>query len=301
MCVLFYAQMASLSNVPSTVYGHAGEDATWLSQIAQFESVLSFYENSCFGLNMGAYELRVAMLSGPAIVVFVAALLAVGAKRLQLKYSLALKQRNVTIRVRAGSVFMNSFLVLYSSITVIVFQLISCRNIKDDDSVVLSVVFIDGTHPCSGAAYNSLIFCAAVLFVLPFLFWALLKYNVFSVESKSYVCSAYTEKRYSWVAITLVYRFIMAVLHSSIREFPSVSAMVLSICSVCMLVLLVVMRPYRLKRVYFMDLLCYTCLIIRFMLESVAGASESLGVSVDINNFFYSTIHDAALASIVLQ
>jgi hypothetical protein len=241
------------------------------------------------------------MLSGPAIVVFVAALLAVGAKRLQLKYSLALKQRNVTIRVRAGSVFMNSFLVLYSSITVIVFQLISCRNIKDDDSVVLSVVFIDGTHPCSGAAYNSLIFCAAVLFVLPFLFWALLKYNVFSVESKSYVCSAYTEKRYSWVAITLVYRFIMAVLHSSIREFPSVSAMVLSICSVCMLVLLVVMRPYRLKRVYFMDLLCYTCLIIRFMLESVAGASESLGVSVDINNFFYSTIHDAALASIVLQ
>jgi hypothetical protein len=64
-----------------------------------------------------------------------------------------------------------------------------------------------------------------------------------------------------------------------------------------MLMLLQAKRPYVDQRTYYMDIFCHFCLIVQFMLQSVAGASESLGLSLNQNSRFFETVRDASTAS----
>ena len=79
---------------------------------------------------------------------------------------------------------------------------------------------------------------AALLSVMPVVFWSLLKFNKIPALAKTAVCSACTDPRYYWAVIALLFRFLMTVVFATARDFPSVTAFALLICSVCMLVLL---------------------------------------------------------------
>jgi hypothetical protein len=50
-----------------------------------------------------------------------------------------------------------------------------------------------------------------------------------------------------------------------------------------MLVMLVAFRPYVEPRTHFMDMLCHAFLIVQFLLQIIARASESMGVSGSVS------------------
>jgi len=136
-----------------------------------------------------------------------------------------------------------------------------------------------------------------MLSLVPLLIWAGLKFNRIPAHVRAVLCSPYTDAAHYWVALALLFRFIVSVLSATVRQFPSVSAMVLSVCTVFMLMLLMTHRPYVDQRTYYMDIFCHFCLIVQFMLQSVAGASESLGLSLNQNSRFFETVRDASTAS----
>ena len=298
MCVLFYGQLSSFASLPSQLIDKSNHSqfSQWFSKVTQFNSVLSLYEGSCYGLNMGAYEATAAQLCGPAIVFVSSLLFTAAANRLLPKCSRWFQEHNVNVKVCFRATTINVLLLLFSSVSGVVFQLITCQKVDQ-----LSVVFIDGRKTCEGPLHSSLIAAAALLSLQPAVFWVLLKFNKIPLSARSAACSAFTESRYYWAAIALLFRFLMTVVFASARDFPSVTAFALCICSVGMLVLLMALKPYVEQRTHCMDLLCYMCLIVQFALQVVVRDSESLGVAVVSSNNYRQTIRKAARASEVLR
>jgi hypothetical protein len=50
-----------------------------------------------------------------------------------------------------------------------------------------------------------------------------------------------------------------------------------------------------------MDIFCYFCLIVQFLLQSLAGASESLGLSLNPDSRFFKTVRNVSTASAIIQ
>jgi hypothetical protein len=299
MCVLFYGQLSSFASLPSQFVDESeisGIFPVWVSKVTQFRSVLAFYGNTCYGLNMGAYEATAAQLCGPAIVLCVALLLTSAAKHLQPRLANLLQTHELNLTISIGATMINVLLLLFSSISSVVFQLITCQAVGFEN-----VVFIDGRRKCEGPLYEGLIVVAVLLSGLPVVYWALLKFGKIPATTKTTICSAYTDSRYYWGAATLLFRFLMTVLFATAREFPSITALAMLICSICMLVLMISLRPYVEQRTYYMDTFCYFCLIIQFVLQGLIRNSESLGVAVTATNSFRPVLLKAARASTVLR
>jgi hypothetical protein len=142
---------------------------------------------------------------------------------------------------------------------------------------------------------------AVVLSVFPVVFWLLLKFNKIPAATKSVVCSAYTDSKYYWGAMSLLFRFLMTVLYATARDFPSITAFALLVSSVCMGFLLTALRPYAQQRTYYMDMFCYVCLIVQYAVQVLVRASESLGFAVVEANSFRPVLLNAAIASQVLR
>ena len=294
-CVLFFGQMSSYASIPEQV-DHFAETASWISKSTQFAPIISRYQDSCYGPSMGAYEATAARLIGPLTVFLSSMLLIFPAKLLLSKFKSIFRKRKLDVAISFPTTLMNLLLMLFSSVSSVVFQLITCQETGQG-----KVVFIDGTKSCSGAAFNFLVFVAAMLSLVPLLLWAGLKFNIIPARTRAVLCSPYTDAAYYWVALALLFRFIVSVLSATVRHFPSVSAMVLSVCSVCMLFLLLTQRPYVDQRTHYMDSFCYVCLIVQFMLQCLAGAPQSLGLSLNQNSRFFETVRDASTASTALQ
>jgi hypothetical protein len=297
-CVLFYGQMSSFARIPPVVNEQAdnSETASWFSKSSQFSSILSAYQNSCYGPSMGAYEATAAQLIGPLTVFMSSMLLIFPAKLLKEKFHHFLRKRRLNVTISFQTTLMNLILMLFSSVSSVVFQLITCQ-----DTGQGNVVFIDGTKSCSGAAFNGLVFVAAMLSLVPLLIWAGLKLNRVPSRVRAVLCSPYTDDANYWVALALLFRFLVSVLSATIRQFSSVTALVLSVCTVCMLMVLMAQRPYVDQRTYYMDMFCYFCLIVQFLLQCLAGASESLGLSLNPDSRFFETVRDASTASATIQ
>jgi hypothetical protein len=299
MCVLFYGQLSSFASLPPNFVNlepDQNDFSSWFSQVSQFGSIVSVYNKSCYALGMGAYAAMAAKLCGPAIVFVFSLLLTSAAQHLPPRFINFLSQRNIDIRISFGATLINVVLLLFSSVSSVVFQLITCQRVGDK-----YVVFIDGTEECNGRVYHMLIAVAVLLGGMPIVFWALLKLHKIPAPAKSAICSAYTGSRYYWVAVTLLFRFLMTVIFATARDFPSLTAFALLICSILMFGLLIFLRPYVELRTYCMDIFCYVCLMVQFALQCLVRDSESLGVAVVSSNPFYSIIVKAVSASSVLR
>jgi hypothetical protein len=303
MCVLFYGQISSFAGIPpnAKAQSQSAAELMWLSKITQFESVLSLYENSCYGPNMGAYEATLAQLSGPAIVFCGSLLLTAAAGRLQLKFTDLFRTHNLEFGQSFNVVLINVLLLLFSSVTHVIFQLITCVDLQDSVENEPKRVFIDGTKACSGSQYNVLIAASVLLSVAPILFCAGLKFDKISSHTRSVVCSSYTDSRHYWIAVQLVFRFAVTVISAAFSDAPSLAAMAMCICTVFNLLMLVLFRPYIGLRTHCMDVICQAFLVVQFLLQIVARASESMGLSLPEGNRFYNAVNAAALASFILR
>jgi hypothetical protein len=250
---------------------------------------------------MGAYAATLAQLSGPAIVVFVSLVLTLVAGRLQLRFVNYFRKHKLKFRESFSVVLVNVLQLLFSSVSSVVFRLITCVDLGGSVEDEPRRVFIDGTQKCSGYQHDFLVAAAVLLSIVLVLFCAGLKFGKISSHTRALVCSAYTDSRYYWIAVQLVFRFIVTVISATVSEVPSVAAMSMCICTMLMLVMLVAVRPYVDKRTHYMDVFCHTFLIAQFLLQSVARVSESVGFSIQKGSRFYDFMNVAADSSFVLR
>jgi hypothetical protein len=303
MCVLFYGQISSFASIPPILKAQtqSSAEASWLSQVTQFQSVLSFYDYTCYGLSMGAYEATLAQLSGPAIVFVVSLVLTGVAGKLQLRFNKFFRQHNLEFRESFRVTLINVLLLLFSNVTYVVFRLITCVDLRNSVKDNPSRVFIDGTRACSGGRHGIMMAAAVLLSFLLILFCVALRFNMISGHLRACVCSAYTDSRFFWIAVQLVFRFVVTVISATASDVPSFAALAMCICTMFKLVMLVAFRPYNNMRTHCMDILCHSFLIVQFLLQIVARASESMGFSIPAGNRFYDSITMSSTASVILR
>jgi hypothetical protein len=126
--------------------------------------------------------------------------------------------------------------------------------------------------------------------------WKRLPHNV-----RAAVCSAYSESRFYWGAVTLFFRLVMSIVFATLREFPSTAALVQLFMCVSMLTLLMYQKPYRAASTYHLDVLCYVSLVMQFALEVLVRDSDSLGVSPGTDNPFFNILNAAIEVSLSLR
>ncbi len=295
-CMLFYGQMSLFASYQrlQTSFSDASQSSSaassWAARITQFESVTSLYSRTCYGRDMGAYTFTATQLSGPAIVLVLSLAITMMLKRAQL----FMQRHEINVKISVSATLSTVTLLLFSSVTTIIFKLITCND-------KLHVIFIDGTEPCQDAKWKGLVAVVVILSLFPVLFAAALRWKHLPPEVRITVCSAFLESHYYWGAVTLTFRLVMSIVYARVREFPSIAALVQSILCVAMLLLLTYQRPYRLASTYHFDVLCYVCLIIQFVLEVLVRSSESLGISPGPGNLFYPSLESSYTAGVYLR
>jgi hypothetical protein len=299
MCLLFYGQISLFASVSQSNSSGAGTPrsaiSAWFARVTQFESITSLYSQTCYGSNMGAYAVTAAQLTGPAIVLFFAIILTVALKRAQP----LLERRKINVVVSIPATLSVVILLLFSSVTTVAFKLVTCAKITDQDTD--NVVFIDGTVKCYDSKWYGLIAVIVILCLFPLVFVAALRWKRLPHNVRAAVCSAYSESRFYWGAVTLFFRLVMSVVFATIREYPSTAALVQSFLCVAMLILLMHLRPYHYAPTYCLDVLCYASLIVQFMLEILVRDSDSLGVVPGTDNPFSNILHAAVEVSVALR
>jgi hypothetical protein len=292
--LLFYGQMSLFASFPqfssSASDPHPSGVSLWFARITQLESITSLYSQTCFGTSMGAYAVTAAQLCGPAMVLVLSMTIALGLKRAQP----LMQRRRIDVRVSIAATLAVVMLLIYSSVTTVVAKLMTCQ--PD-----LNVIFIDGTVSCDDDRRQGLLAVVVILCIFPLLFAATLRWNRLPPQVRMAVCSAYSEPRYYWGAVTLAFRLVMSIVYATVRQFPSIVALLQLFLCVTMLLLLMYQKPYRIASTHHFDVLCYVCLIIQFSLEVWVRASESLGVSLAPNTDVSTQLHSAYEASFAVR
>jgi hypothetical protein len=293
MCLLFYGQMslfAGVSDLSQSGAESRSAVSAWFARVAQFESIASLYSQTCYGTNMSAYAATATQLTGPAIVLFFTTFMCLVLQQARP----LLRRRDIHVAVSVRATFSIVALLLFSTVTSVVFQLITCAKISDDSND--DVVFTDGTVNCYDGKWKGLIAVVVVLCLFPPAFAAALRWNLLPPSVRTRVCCAYSEHRFYWGSVTLFFRLAMSVMSAIGR---SVSTLVQACFCITMLVLLIDQKPYRCASTYRFEVLCYSSLVIQFMLQALLVESVSLGVSPQAKH--YGLLKNADDASTVFR
>jgi hypothetical protein len=299
-CVLFYGQMSSFAQLnPITATLQASESSSissWLPRVSQFESITSLFSKTCYGSDIGTYHFTALQLYGPAIVLIFAVLLAFVLKRGQS----FLQRHGISIQISIFATISNVILLIFSSLSTVVFKLITCSKIAIDNSND-DVVFIDGTMKCYDVKWKSLVAVVVLLCVVPFLFAAALYFRWLPQDAQNSVCGAYSELRYYWGAVTLLFRLVMSIVFTTIRDSPSTAGLIQSFLCLAMIMLLMHQKPYCHAATYLFDIFCHSILAVQFGLVSMGSVSTSLGLVPSTSNPYFNTLNHAADATSYLR
>jgi hypothetical protein len=297
-CVLFYGQMSTFAQLSTLNVGADGppSDFSWLPRVLQFESITLLYSETCFGTDIGAYAFTAMQLSGPAIVLIFSLALVLVLKQAQ-PY---LQQHGIDVGVSFFATLSHVILLIFSSVATVAFKLITCSKIAIGDSTE-DVVFIDGTVKCFDELWKGLCAVVVLLCLFPFLFVAALRSKRLPQNVKTSLCGAYSESRFYWSAVTLIFRLVMSIVYTTIRSTPSTAALIQSFLCVAMLVLLVCQKPYRSATTHLFDILCHAILIIQYGLVGIGTVPDSLGFVPSKSNLYFDSLNRAALANSYLR
>jgi hypothetical protein len=279
-CLMFYFQMSSFA-----VNVNESNGSSAILEYAQVRSIVALYEGACYARSTNAYDATVFKLVGPLLVLLFALAWTWVIQKLQLR----LQQHGIYISVSYSGTTVVTVLYVFSSVVNVVFTLAECSSYKDAAD---AVVFIDGTVPCKDAKWTVVVLFAALLFVFPAMFAAALRLKKLPQSARDAVCGKFTEPVFYWGAVTLFFRLLVSVTQFLEVEFPNFLAFVRSFLSTGIFFLLVNLRPYVDERTFWVDVVCYACLIAQFGLQVFAADREFLGVaetSVYIKNVSETT------------
>jgi hypothetical protein len=297
-CLLFFGQMSTFAQLSAFGVQDAGPSSisTWLSRVLQFESITSLYSQTCYGTDIRAYAFTVMQLCGPAIVLIFSLLLT-----LVLKQARSFLQRhNIGVEFSILATCSHVILLIFSSVSTVAFKLVTCSTIAIGDSTE-HVIFIDGSVKCFDERWKGFIAVVVVLCGFPFLFAVALRSKWLPQKVQTAVCGAYSDSRFYWGAVTLVFRLGMSIVFSTIRSIPSSSALIQCFLCVSMLVLLVRQKPYCSTYTHLFDVMCHAILVVQFGLVAIGTVSESLGFVPSENNLYFVSLNRAALANSLLR
>jgi hypothetical protein len=193
MCTFFYSQISAFARFPVEQVMGGGSLATWAAKFTIFESVVSFVSQSCFGTNLEGYSSKVMQLSGPALVMFFAFAITCC---LKLAHPL-LQRRGHYFSVSYTSLFAQATLVVFTSVAVIVFQLIKCVSVTVD-GMAQSVVFIDGTVDCYDNKWKGLLVFSLILAAIPPVIALALHRNAVPAAMRKVLCGSFRDSHYYW-------------------------------------------------------------------------------------------------------
>jgi hypothetical protein len=271
-------------------------ESSWLSRVFQFESIASLHRATCYGRNIGAYDFTVMKLCGPGIVLVFALVIT-----LVLKLARSfLQRRNVSIDVSIFATCAQVILLIYSSVLTVAFKLVACIKIELAKSQT-DVVFIDGNQKCYDERHSIFIAVIVLLCAFPPLFAAALHWRWLPQNVQDALCGPYSELRFYWSAVMLLFRLLMSIVFTTIRSLPSNAAMTQSFLCIAILVLLVYQKPYRHQSTHLFDIMCHFILAIQFVIVAIMTVSESLGIVLTESNLFYYSLKQGALAIFYLR
>jgi hypothetical protein len=235
-------------------------------------------------------------LYGPAIVLIFALSLTLILKQMQP----VLQRHEIYFDVSMRATFTNVILLIFSSVSTVVFKLITCSKIVINDSTD-DVVFIDGTIRCYDEKWKIIVAVLVFLCVFPFLFAAVLHFRWLPPNVQKAVCSAYSESRFYWGAVTLLFRLGMSMAFTTIRDIPSTAALIQCFLCVAIIIALMHQKPYCHAATYVFDILCHAILVVQFGLVVIGTVSDSLGFVPSKNNLYFDTLNRAAAAALYLR
>jgi hypothetical protein len=264
-CLLFYLQMSSFA---SSVDESGASSA--ILQFSQFRSIFAVYSGACYAPDFSAYNATAAGLIGPLFVLVFAVAWTWVLRALQLK----MQQRNIQISVSYSGTLIVTLLFVFSSVANVVFTLVQCTTYNGG-----GVVFIDGTVPCNDNKWKVLTSVVVLLCLFPAAFAAALQKKKLPNDAQAAVCHAFTASSFYWGAVTLGFRLLISVSEFLQVEFPNLLAVVRLFLSTFMLLLLLYLRPYVHLHTFWVDVVCYLCLIAQFALQIMAADRDYLGVA----------------------
>jgi hypothetical protein len=265
-CVLFFFQISSFaSSLEETNSSNA------ILEYAQFHSIVAAYSGACYAPDMSAYNATAARLSGPIFVL----LFTVAWTWILGELQPLLQKRSIQISVSYSGALIASMMFVFSSVTRVVFTLVQCTSYTSG-----GVVFIDGTVPCYDDKWKILIFVVALMCMFPVAFAVALQKSKTSKRfnsARAAVCHAYTAPMFYWGAVTLGFRLMISVTEFLQVKYPNLLAFLRSFLCVGMLFLLVHLRPYVHAVTFWVDVVCYVCLIAQFGLQTMFADRDYLG------------------------
>jgi hypothetical protein len=298
-CVLFYGQMSSFAQLSASSAGSQSSESSsissWLPRVSQFESIASLSSKACYGTDIGAYSFTAMQLYGPAAVLMFTLALTLVLKQAQP----LLQRRDMRVEVSIRATITNVILLIFSSVSTVVFKLITCSKI--DDSTDNHVVFIDGSMKCYDEKWKGLIAVVVLLCVFSFLFAAVLYFRWLPQNVHKAVCGAYSESRFYWGAVTLLFRLAMSIVFTTIRDIPSTAALIQCFLCVAIIMSLMHQKPYHHAATYLFDILCHAILVVQFGLVAIGTVSDSLGFLPSKSNLYFDTLNRAAEATLFLR
>ena len=115
------------------------------------------------------------------------------------------------------------------------------------------------------------------------------------------LCGAFEKEGIYWGVVTSIFRLVMSMIFTAIRDVPSTAALIQLFLCVAISFLMIYQNPYREATTYRFDILCYAVLTIQFGLTVLVSVSQSLGVSTSENNFYFATLKRSAVAITYLR
>jgi hypothetical protein len=267
--LLFYFQISSFassldeSNVSRTIL-----------EYSQFRSIFAVYSGACYAPDMSAYSATAAKLIGPFLVLA----FTVAWTWILLALKQKLQQRNIKISVSYSATLIVTVMFVFSSVASVVFSLVQCTSYTSG-----GVVFIDGTVPCLNGTWKMLMFVVVLICLFPVVFAVALHQNKLPEEARAAVCQAYTTPMFYWGAMTLGFRLLISVTEFLQVDYPNLLSFIRSFLSVGMFFLLVNLRPYVQPHTFWVDVVCYACLIAQFGLQTIAATRDYIGVVASPN------------------
>ena len=248
-------------------------------EYSQFRSIFAVYSGACYAPDMSAYGATAAKLIGPLFVLVFTVTWTWILRALEPK----LQQRNIQIGASYSATLIVAVMFVFSSGASVVFTLVECTSYTSG-----GVVFIDGTIPCLDGNWKMLMFVVVLVCLFPVAFAVALHLNKLPDKARAAVCHAYTTPMFYWGAVTLGFRLLISATEFLQVEYPNLLAFVRSFLSFGMSILLVNLRPYNQPHTFWVDVVCYACLIAQFGLQIMAAEREYLGVVASTNQTQFS-------------
>jgi hypothetical protein len=266
-CVLFFLQISSFASLPSS--GDSSNDA--FMEMSLLGSLVSFVAGSCYASDVSAYRATAYQLIGPLFVLFFSLSWTWILRALQPR----LRQRNIQIEISYSGTLAAVVLFVFSKVSKTVFTLVQCTSYDTS-----GVVFIDGTVPCLDSNWTGLVVVVVLLCLFPFAFFAALWLNKLPTDARAVVCRALTERMFFWQALTLGFRLFVSVSQFLQVSYPNLLAFIRMLLSLGVFFLLLNTRPYLFARTFWLDVMCYACLIAQFGLQTLFAERDYLGVTL---------------------